>query len=136
FFSSFVYKNHAGAYLVLTLAVACGLAAWYYLRGLRRMEKSNPAGVFAFFTTCIAVSVLVSYARGATLIMLIYLCLSVAAFLLHQFLVPSENRKPIIAVVLILLFGFFLKTGLEALQSHIAWDRLAAGMTEKDASLE
>ncbi|MDO8543521.1 MAG: O-antigen ligase domain-containing protein, partial [Opitutaceae bacterium] len=38
FFSSFVYKNHAGAYLVLALAVTCGLAGWFYMRGLRRLE--------------------------------------------------------------------------------------------------
>ena len=136
FFSSFVYKNHGGAYLDITLAVACGLAAWYYLRGLRRLEKSNPAGVFAFMATCIAVAVLVSYARGATVVMLVFLSLSIGAFVVHQFAVPKENRRSVIAVLLILLFGYFLKTGLEALNSRIAWDRLAEGITEKDTSLE
>jgi O-antigen ligase len=136
FFSTFVYKNHAGAYLVLTLTVACGLSAWYYLRGLRRLEKSNPAGVFAFMGTCIAVAVLISYARGATLVMLIFLTLSIGAFIVHQFISPPENRRSAIAVILVLLFGFFLKTGLDALESHIAWDRLSAGLMEKDTSLE
>ena len=55
FFSSFIYKNHAGAYLDLALAVTCALAAWYYLRGVRRLEKSNPAGVFVFFAICVGV---------------------------------------------------------------------------------
>jgi hypothetical protein len=48
-YSTFVYKNHAGAYLFITLVVTCGLAGWFYLRGLRRMEKSNPSGIFVFF---------------------------------------------------------------------------------------
>lgn len=136
FFSSFVYKNHGGAYLLLALAVTCGLAGWYYLRGLRRMEKSNPSGVLAFFATCIAVSILTSYARGATLTMLVFLLVCIGAFVVHQLLIPSENRKPIVAIVLILVFGYFLKTGFEALRSREAWDRIRQGITRQDMSLE
>jgi hypothetical protein len=136
FFSSFIYKNHAGAYLDLTLAVSCGLAAWYYLRGLRRLEKSNPSGVLVFLSTVIAVSVLTSYARGATLVMLTFLLASIGAFVVHQFTASAEQRKPIVTIVLILIFGFFLKTGLEALRSGEAWDRLKAGVMRKDLSLE
>ncbi|MBI5689902.1 MAG: O-antigen ligase family protein [Verrucomicrobia bacterium] len=136
FFSSFIYKNHSGAYLDLTLAVSCGLAAWYYLRGLRRLEKSNPSGVIAFFSTCIAVGILTSYARGATLVMLVFLLATIGAFLVHQIRMPAENRKPIVLIVLVLVFGYFLKTGLEALRSQEAWDRLKAGVTREDLSLE
>jgi O-antigen ligase len=135
-FASFVYKNHGGAYLFLTLAVTCGLAGWYYLRGQRRMEKSNPSGVLAFFATCIAVSILTSYARGATLTMLVFLLLCIGGFLLHQFRVPAEHRRPIVAFALLLVFGFFLKTGFEALRSGEAWDRIRAGLAREDASLE
>lgn len=136
FFSSFIYKNHGAAYLNLALAITCGLAGWYYLRGLRRLEKSNPSGVFAFFGTCIAVSVLTSYARGATLTMLVFLLISLGAFILHQLFVPSEHRKPVVAIALILIFGYFLKTGLETVQSREAWDRLKEGVTRQDMSLE
>jgi O-antigen ligase len=136
FFSTFIYKNHAGAYLDLTLAASCGLAAWYYLRGLRRLEKSNPSGVLVFFSTCIAVSVLTSYARGATLVMLVFLLASIGGFVLHQIRAPSGNRKPIVVVVLVLIFGFFLKTGLEAVRSKEAWDRLKTGVMREDLSLE
>ena len=136
FFSSFIYKNHGGAYLDLTLAVSCGLASWYYLRGLRRMEKSNPSGVLVFFATCIAVSVLISYARGATLVMLLFLLLCIGAFVVHQIITPSENRRPVIVFVLVVIFAFFLKTGLDALRSREAWDRLKAGVMREDLSLE
>lgn len=136
FFSSFIYKNHGGAYLNLALAVTCGLAAWHYLRGLRRLQKSNPSGVFAFFATCIAVSVLTSYARGATLTMLVFLLVCIGAFVVHQLVVPNEHRKPIVAIALILIFGFFLKTGMQALRSGEAWDRLKQGITRADLSLE
>jgi len=136
FFSSFVYKNHAGSYLDLMLAVTCGMAAWFYLRGLRRLEKSGPAGLFAFLATCIGVSILVSYARGATLVMLVFLCVTVAVFVIHQLLVPNTTRKPIVAISLMAIFGYFLKTGLETLQSHEAWTRLNQGLSGQDTSLE
>jgi len=135
-FSTFVYKNHAGAYLFLALAVTCGFAGWYYLRGLRRMEKSNPSGVFVFFATCIAVSVVTSYARGATLTMLVFLCGRILAFVVHQTVIPNEQRKPIVAIVLVLIFGFFLKTGFDALRAGEAWDRMKAGITRQDMSLD
>jgi hypothetical protein len=136
FFSSFVYKNHAGAYLDLMLALTCGLAAWYYLRGLRRLDKSNPSGVFVFFATCIAVGILTSYARGATLVMLVFLFVCVAAFAAHQFLARHDTSRRIVAVALVLIFGFFLKTGMEALRSGEAWDRLRRGVMREDLSLE
>jgi O-antigen ligase len=136
YFSSFIYKNHGGAYLDLTLAVSCGLAAWYYLRGLRRMEKSNPSGVLVFFATCIAVGILTSYARGATLVMLAFLLTTIGAFIVHQIRTTSENRRPVVLIALILIFGYFLKTGLEAVRSQEAWDRMKSGLMREDMSLE
>jgi hypothetical protein len=136
FFGSFVYKNHGGFYLDLALAITGGLTGWLYLRGLRRLEKSNPSGVLAFFATIIAIAILISYARGATVVMLVFLLGSIGAFLIHQIILPKDSRKPIIAIALILISGYFLNTGLDALRSGEAWDRLHRGITEKDDSLE
>lgn len=135
FFASFVYKNHGATHLILSLATACGLAAWYYLRGQRRLEKSNPSGVFAFFATCIAVAILTSLARGATLVMLVFLLVGIGVFVARQFMGDGTQRKPLIAVVLVLIFGWFLKTGLEAINSREAWQRLQVGLREEDGSL-
>lgn len=136
FFSSFIYKNHGGAYLDLALTVTCALSGWYYLRGMRRMEKSNPSGVLGFFATCIGVSVLTSYARGATVMMMVFLVACVVAVIVHQFLVPKENRKPIIAFALLVVFAVFLKTGYGAVRGGKALERLKEGVMRKDASLE
>lgn len=136
FFASFIYKNHGGNYLNLALAVTCGLAARFYLRGLRRLEKSNPSGVFAFFATCIAIAILVSYARGATMAMLAFLCCCIGVFTVHQLLMKHTTRKPIVAVMLLVVFFGGMKVGLDALNSHEAWSRLSQGLMEEDASLE
>jgi len=135
-FATFVYKNHGAEYLNLVLAVTCGLAGWYYLRGIRRMEKSNPSGVLAFFATCIAVGIVTSYARGATLIMMVFLFSAIAAFIIHQIRLPREARHPVVMVMLILVFGYFLKTGFEAVRAGQAWDRMEEGLARKDTSLE
>jgi O-antigen ligase len=60
----------------------------------------------------------------------------VVGFVAHQLRVPKEHRKPIITVVLILVFGYFLKTGFDALRAGEAWDRMKTGLTRKDISLE
>jgi hypothetical protein len=134
FFSSFIYKNHAGAFLNLTLFVSCGFAGWYYLRGLRRLEKSNPAGIFVFFTTFIAINVLISYSRGATMVMLLFLAGVIAGFVYQQLTAPSGLRRPIVLVTLILFFGFFLKTGMDALNTGAAWTHFAQAFSSEDIS--
>jgi len=136
FFASFVYKNHAGIYLDLALAITVALAAWYYVRGLRRLEKSNPAGVFIFFALFIGVTVFISFARGAAVVMMVFLALSLLGFIFHQIRMSSSDRKPLVAIALVLLFGGFLSTGLIALRSKVAWERLTAGIAGEDTSLE
>lgn len=136
FFASFIYKNHAAAFLNLTLAVACGLAGWFYLRGLRRLEKSNPSGVFVFFALCIAVAVFLSFARGATIFMVLFLCAASVGFIVHQLRSPAEQRKPAVIVGLVLAFGVLLFTGLNSFDSEKAWSRLKRGVMQEDLSLE
>ena len=136
FFASFFNKNHAGAYLNLALAAATGLAAWYYVRGLRRLEKSNPSAVFAFLATCIGFAVLTSYARGATLLMVAFALLCIGGFVVHYLKLPKEFRKPAVALALLLVLGYSAKTGFDALRTHEAWDRMKAGIARDDDSLE
>lgn len=136
FFASFIYKNHGAAYLFLTLAITCGLAGWYYIRGLRRMEKSNPSGVIVFFATCIAVAILASLARGITITMVAFLLVCMIAFIIHQVRLPAESRKPAVAIALLLVFGYFLKVGFDTIPKTEAWDRLKSGVTHQDNSLE
>lgn len=135
FFASFVYKNHAGAYLNLALTAAMALAAWYYVRGVRRHEKSNPAGLFAFFALGIAVAVLASHARGATLVMLAFMVACAIAFVLHRRALPPETRNPVIGLSLLVVFGVFLVTGFKALRSRDALTNLRQGIAQDDRAL-
>lgn len=135
FFASFIYKNHAGAFLNLMLAITCGLAAWYHVRGQRRLEKSNPSGVFVFLAMMIAVAVFISFARGATLVMIAYLCVVGVGFAVFQWRQPSASRRPVITVALLLVFAFFLKTGLDTVQWGQAWSRLQNVIRDQSLSV-
>ena len=135
FFSSFFYKNHAGAYLNLCLAVASGLAAWHYLRGIRRHEKSNPSGLYVFFALVIAMSVFVSYSRGAAIAMMVFACLAIVGFVIHQWYTPNATRRPLVIFCLAVILGLFLKIGLESLDATEAWSRINHVFSGEDASV-
>lgn len=136
FFAGFIYRNHAGAYLNLMLALCIGLAAWFYFRGLRRMEKSNPAGIFAFFACVVSVGVIITFSRGSILILVLFLPLALGLFLFHQFRHPSLPRKPAIVAVLVLAFAAFVGLGLEALSAEKAWLRIDKLLENRDTSIE
>lgn len=123
-YASFPYKNHAATWLNLCLGATVGLAGWHYLRGLRRMEKSNPAGLMVFLALVLAVSVFASLARGAALMMLGYLGLAIVALIVHQFFVPKALRRPAVTFILLACFGAFLKTGLDSLPADEVWAHL------------
>ncbi len=134
-FASFIYKNHAGAYLNLTLAVAGGLAGWYHVRSTRRLQKSDPGPLFAFFALCIAVGVIASLARGATVAMLGFVLVGAVTFISHQFRAPRASQRPVVTVAMLLIFAAFLATGVFALRSRDVLSRLAKGVTQEDTAL-
>lgn len=136
FFGSFIYKNHAGAYLVLMLALSTGLAAWYYLRGLRRLEKSNPAGLFMFFAAMVAMSIVVSYARGATITAMAFLAVAVGAFVIFQIRNPELLKRPLVIVLMLFAFLFFVRTSYQALSFGEAWSKIGQLMEAHEASVE
>lgn len=69
FVSTFVYKNHGGAYFNIILVVCVGFMVWHYVRSLRRLERSSPAPVFAFASIVLASLVFMSVSRTSMLLL-------------------------------------------------------------------
>lgn len=136
FFASFIYKNHGGIYLDLMVGVTAGLAAWHYLKGLRYLKKSDPSVVIAFLAVCIAASVLISQASGATMIMFAFASIGIAAFIVHQIRLPRESRRPLVTVALLALIAMFLAPSLPALGSNASFVRLKRILTREDWAFE
>lgn len=124
FFASFIYKNHAGAYLNLTLAACVGLAAWFMTRRTVRHERSSPAAVFVFIAVAIAISVLFTYSRGALALTLAFLGLAAiggAVIFLRQ---PSATRRWPVVLLIAVFFVGFAALGLRTKPAKLAWERL------------
>jgi hypothetical protein len=124
FVSSFIYKNHAGAYFNLLLCLTIGLFFWYSYRSQRRLDKSSPGSVFAFFALAITAIIFFSGSRTATLLMGI-IVLSVAGY---YFLKKRQNKADLMdnlpiwfPLGCVILFGF---VALYSLDTDTAINRL------------
>ncbi|MBK8475182.1 MAG: O-antigen ligase family protein [Opitutaceae bacterium] len=134
FVASFIYRNHAGAYLNLMLALGAGLAWWYYTRGNRRLDKSSPAGVFTFAAIIIGLMVLFTFSRGAILLLLSFVVLAGLSFFWAQFRQPAHERRGAVILGLLLLLAGFVGTGLASLRVEDVWKRFEGMIVDPVAS--
>ena len=65
--ASFIYENHAGGYFALAAFSAIALATWFFFHSERTLAKSSPSTVFGFLAIVLAVAVLFTLSRGASL---------------------------------------------------------------------
>jgi O-antigen ligase len=91
FVSSFIYKNHAGAYFDLLLGVCCGLIAWHSVRARARFKGTNPWAALVATALMIVFIVLFSYSRAATLLMMAFIMLC-PLLLLKTRVLPANHR--------------------------------------------
>ena len=107
FISSFIYKNHGGAYFNLMLSVCSSLMFWYFNRGERTSQRANPAPIFAFVGVLTAVMVLLSQSRAALILMLVFLLISFLGVILRLVLFGTEGQSPyVIGLFAFVLFVF------------------------------
>ena len=126
FVSSFIYKNHAGAFFGLLFSLCVGLAYSHHLRSARRLDKSSPSGLFAFIAIAIAITVLLSYSRAATILLLLFLGVFSLIFFGRRFFSPSSSQRSSLAsgVFLLLIFGAFIGFSGWTLQTNKAAGRM------------
>jgi len=134
FIASFIYRNHAGAYFNLLLALATGLAWWHYQRAQRRFDKSSPAGLYAFAGLIVGVTVLFTYSRTATFLLVGFVGLVLGVFALRQFSQPAATRSRAMLLGLTLVFAAFLGAGLYALHIEKVWHNMATMIHDPAAS--
>lgn len=90
--SSFIYRNHAGAYFNLVVAVTVGLAGWHYRRYLRRLEGPARTILFSFLSGFVSLMVIFSQSRAATGVLFLFALASAVGYLLH-FLSQQAGRR-------------------------------------------
>ena len=126
--ASFIYENHAGAYLGLAAFTGIALATWFYDHGRRALAKSTPAGVVAFGALLLVGGVFFTLSRGAGLVMLIALALYAVWFYLRtRFRPQSPGHNPAVTKVISFFFLAFVVVAFRYIDfSDIAtrWDSM------------
>lgn len=124
FFSTIIYKNHAGAYLNLVLMLCTGLLYWHFSRAERRMERTSPAPVFAFCTVLLGVAVLLTNSRGATILLMGFTLIAFIGFIVRCTVYRTEGRSPWVVILLCGIFALFIGMGSYFLNTEAAFARV------------
>lgn len=112
FVGTIIYKNQAGAFFYLLLALCAALVWWHAQRSFRQMKKTSPAPVYGFCAVILGMTVLLSYSKGAILLMLGYLTIGGLGFLAWSIFGShhSINRRKTI-IIAVALAGFVAISG-------------------------
>ncbi|HYC71266.1 MAG TPA: O-antigen ligase family protein [Opitutaceae bacterium] len=84
-FASFIYKNHAGAWLALAAGALAALGAFHALRSRQRLARSSPAPLFIPCLGGLVAAEAFTFSRVGTALLLGYLAIAVLLFGIHQF---------------------------------------------------
>jgi O-antigen ligase len=115
FFSTFIYHNHWGAFVVLSTAVCLGLLFHHLRRGGPRDVWHSPVLLGAVITLLLAASVPLSASRSCTVLIGLLLLGSLTHFLLRLVRRRREQRAPVLLPVAGLVLAALLAT------AAIAW---------------
>lgn len=130
-FASFVYKNHAGAYLGLIASVAMGLALWYHFDSRKRMARSSPAPLWILLTIVLFLAVIFSFSRGAAITLAVFFVSAVGAYFVLRSANPVPSTMPrVVGVSLAVLFA----GALFAIVRYVDFDHLERGFRNLTAA--
>lgn len=136
FIASFIYRNHAGAYLNLVVALAVGLAWWEHSRAARRFEKSSPAGVVLFGALLLGTLVLFSLSRGASITLLLFTLAIAGTYLWRQLRSPAYERNLPLLLSVAFLGVVFVGIGFYSLKAGNIWARFEGLVADPVASAQ
>jgi len=136
FVASFIYRNHAGAYFDLALAITCALTLWYYRRQIRHHEPSSPAVLLGFFAAVIVAIVLYSYSRTAMLLMIVFLAVVAVIFGRAALASRAPGHARLTTVFAGAVFVAVVALSLVSLRTGQMTERMRGLAQEAEAGLE
>jgi len=110
FFSTFIYHNHWGAFVVLNTAVCLGLLFHHLRRGGPRDVWHSPVLMGAVVTLLLAASVPLSASRSCTILVGLLLLGALTHFLLRLVRRRREQRAPVLLPVAGIVLAALLAT--------------------------
>jgi len=136
FFGTFIYRNHAGPWLNLGVALACGLAWSFAARSTRRLDKSSPAPVLAFVAVIIGLGVVFSLSRGSIVVLAVFTLAMLAALGLRALAHRGDRRAGVAVAIVALVLVLFVAGGLQRLGVERVIDRFSRLVDREDASAQ
>lgn len=104
FFGTFTYKNHAGAFIGLNIAVALGLAVYYLRQSRRQLTKSSPYLFLVMLALLLVIGVFFSDSRAAMVVM-VGVCSSTLILFIIAFLKHGSGRGSLLLGMILTLLG-------------------------------
>lgn len=123
FAGPFVYKNHAGEYLCLIVALCVGLAWWHTTKAERELSKSHPGLVYPIGALAVAAGQMLTYARAATAVTVAFLFAVALGFGVKFFFKKRGGTPPLVTAATTLLCVSFLGIALFSLDTEEVWRR-------------
>jgi hypothetical protein len=104
-FASFIYKNHAGAYFALSMALAVALGIWFHLSGRQHEKKSTPTGILFFGALVLAAAAAASASRGAVITSAFFLVMTALWYFVRRKLqLQTSEHNAVITIAVVLMF--------------------------------
>jgi len=111
FFSTFVYHNHWGAFVVLMTSISLGLVFHYAARPHARDIWHTPAGLGIVATLCLAATVPLSSSRSTTILIVLLLLPALIHGVVALARTCRQNGRRCVPTVGLLLLGAALGVG-------------------------
>lgn len=105
-FGSFIYRNHAGAFLGLLAFSALGLAVWHFFEGRKKMARSTPSALWLLAAVFLIFAVVLSMSRGATIAVGTLGLAALVAMAVLRLTTTTQSTTPAIVNVLVILVVF------------------------------
>jgi O-antigen ligase len=125
FMASFIYRNHAGAYFNLTLALAAGLAGWHWRRAQRKIESPGAAVAFGFATSMIGTAVIFSASRMSIVVLVAFTLVVALGPAIRALWGPVERHRRRTWLGVALPLVCVLGIGVVSFEAKGVWERFA-----------
>ncbi len=135
FASSFIYRNHAGAYFDLMVALAGGLAWWHFRRTRRLLETPARTVSFAFLAALVAIMVIFSASRMAIFVFLAFAALVAGRFIAHFFRREGDHEILNDVIAVIVALASCLVIGVIAIRADSVWGKFTELANDPGATM-
>lgn len=136
FFATFIYRNHAGAYFNLVVAMATGMAAWHLRRSQRRIEGPGMAIAYGFAAALIGIAVIFSSSRMSFVVMITFtLVVAVAAGVSPASEAVGHRHRRVWKIILFPAMCI-VAIGFVSFEATAVWQRIAALVANPTITLQ